>query len=78
MYAIKEALVAKEHDPGVDIAIFYMDMRTQGKEFDYARQRAEEKGIRFVRGRFGKIQARDKGLEIKYVTEDGSTPQGGL
>ena len=71
MYAIKEALVAKDHDPNLDIAIFYMDMRTQGKEFDYARMRAEEKGIRFIRGRFGKIQTRDKGLEIKYVSEDG-------
>jgi heterodisulfide reductase subunit A2 len=72
MYAVKEALVAKDHDPNVDIAMFYMDMRTQGKEFDYARQRAEEKGIRFVRGRFGNIQTRDKGLEIKYVTEEGT------
>jgi heterodisulfide reductase subunit A len=36
MYAIKEALVAKDHAPDIDIAIFYMDMRTQGKEFDYA------------------------------------------
>jgi heterodisulfide reductase subunit A2 len=71
MYAIKEALVAKDHDADLDIAIFYMDMRTQGKEFDYARLRAKEKGIRFVRSRFGKIQARDKGLEIKYVSEDG-------
>jgi len=71
MYAIKEALVAKDHDPNADIAIFYMDMRTQGKEFDYARLRAKEKGIRFVRGRFGKIQTRDKDLEIKYVNEEG-------
>ena len=71
MYAIKEALVAKEHDPDLDIAIFHMDMRTQGKEFDYARLRAKEKGIRFVRSRFGKIQTRNNGLEIKYVSEDG-------
>jgi heterodisulfide reductase subunit A2 len=71
MYAIKEALVAKEHDPNLDVAIFYMDMRTQGKEFDYARQRADEKGIRFVRSRFGKIQAASNGVEIKYVAEDG-------
>jgi hypothetical protein len=43
----------------------------EGKEFDYARLRAKEKGIRFVRSRFGRIQAREKGLEIKYVSEDG-------
>ncbi|MDD5204880.1 MAG: FAD-dependent oxidoreductase [Desulfobacterales bacterium] len=71
MYAIKEALVAKEHDPNLEVVLFYMDMRTQGKEFDYARLRAQEKGIRFVRSRFGKIQAADTGLEIKYVCEEG-------
>lgn len=71
MYAIKEALVAKDHAPNIDIAIFYMDMRTQGKEFDYARIRAQEKGIRFIRSRIGCVQARDKVLEVFYVNEQG-------
>ena len=71
MYAIKEAMVAKEHDPDVDITIFYMDMRTQGKEFDAARLRAKEKGIRFVLSRVGGIQAGGKGIEIAYVSEEG-------
>ena len=71
MYAIKEALVAREHDPDLDITIFYMDMRTQGKEFDYARIRAREKGIRFVRSRFGGIQTNEESLELKYVNEEG-------
>lgn len=72
MYAIKEALVAKDHDPNVDITIFYMDMRTQGKEFDDARIRAEEKGIFFLRSRIGGIQSKGEGLIIKYVSEDGT------
>jgi len=71
MYAIKEALVAKDHAPDADIAIFYMDMRTHGKEFDYARLRAKEKGVRFVRSRFGGIRETDGALEIKYVSEEG-------
>jgi heterodisulfide reductase subunit A len=71
MYAIKEALVAKDHDPSVEIAIFYMDMRTQGKEFDYGRIRAREKGVRFIRSRIGGIQARGKNLELYYVNEQG-------
>ena len=71
MYAVKEALVAKEHDPHLDITLFYMDMRTQGKDFDYARIRAEEKGIHFVRSRFGGIQAKEECLELKYVNEGG-------
>ena len=71
MYAVKEAVVAKDHDPDIDITIFYMDMRTQGKEFDYARLRAKEKGIRFVRSRVGSVQANGKSLQIAYVNGEG-------
>ena len=35
MYAVKEAIIAKEHAGGdLDCSIFYMDMRTPGKEFE--------------------------------------------
>ncbi len=71
MYAIKEAMVAKEHDPDLEISIFYMDIRTQGKEFDYARLRAKEKGIRFVRSRVASVQGKGSSLEISYVSEAG-------
>jgi heterodisulfide reductase subunit A len=71
MYAVKEALVAKEHDPELQIAIFYMDMRTQGKAFDDARIRAREKGIRFIRSRPGSIREKDSRIEITYVNEAG-------
>jgi len=71
MYAVKEALVAKDHEPDLDIAIFYMDMRTQGKGFDAARERAEEKGVRFVRSRVGEVHAGENGLEISYADEQG-------
>ena len=68
MYAIKEASVAKEHDSDLDITIFYMDMRTQGKEFDASRQRAREKyGIKFVRSRIAGIQEQGDQLRISYV-----------
>ncbi len=53
MYGIKEAVIAKEHTPiQIDASIFYMDMRSYGKEFDAYRNRAEEEyGIRFTRSR---------------------------
>ncbi len=68
MYAIKEAMVAKEHDPDVDITIYYMDIRTQGKEFDKARQRAESMGIHFVRAKVGDITPWDNRLQLTYST----------
>ncbi len=71
MYAIKEALVAKEHDPEVDITIFYMDMRTQGKEFDNARERAEGLGIKFVRAKVSDVTPWYNHLQLAYATFDG-------
>ena len=34
MFAIKEAVIAQEHNPGLGATIFFMDMRAFGKEFD--------------------------------------------
>ena len=52
MYAIKEALIAKEHAGGdLDTAIFFMDMRTHGKEFDKYYDRARDR----VRGPVHKV-----------------------
>ncbi|MCK4457885.1 MAG: CoB--CoM heterodisulfide reductase iron-sulfur subunit A family protein, partial [Thermoplasmata archaeon] len=50
MFAIKEALIAQEHTPGLESRIFFMDMRAFGKEFDEYYIRAEEEhGIVFTR-----------------------------
>ncbi|MFC1821487.1 FAD-dependent oxidoreductase [Thermodesulfobacteriota bacterium] len=74
MYAIKEAVIAKEHsEEDLDTAIFFMDMRTYGKDFEKYYMRAEqERGVRFVRSRISSIQplAGDN-LKINYVTESG-------
>ncbi|MEE8316412.1 MAG: FAD-dependent oxidoreductase [Syntrophobacteria bacterium] len=74
MYAIKEAIVAKEHlaEP-LDAAIFFMDMRTYGKDFERYYDRArEEHGVRFIRSRIHAIDpAADGNLMIKFVAEDG-------
>ncbi len=71
MYAIKEALVAKEHDPEVDITIYYMDIRTQGKDFDAAKKRAEAMGIQFVRAKIAAVTPWENRLQLTYSTLDG-------
>ncbi len=74
MYAIKEAVVAKEHSPEpLETTIFYMDMRTYGKDFEKYYNRAQQDyGVRFVRCRVHTIDpAEDDGLRIKYVNESG-------
>jgi heterodisulfide reductase subunit A len=71
MYAIKEAMVAKEHDPEADITVYYMDIRTQGKDFDAAQKRAEAKGIKFVRAKVADVMPWGNHLRLTYSTLDG-------
>lgn len=72
MSAIKEAMVVKEHAPDLDITVFYMDMRTYGKGFDAARERAEkEHGLRFVRTRIATVKESGENLKISYANEKG-------
>jgi heterodisulfide reductase subunit A len=51
MYAIKEAILIKEHEPDTEISILYMDMRTPFKGFEEFYRRAREYGITFIRGK---------------------------
>jgi heterodisulfide reductase subunit A-like polyferredoxin/siroheme synthase (precorrin-2 oxidase/ferrochelatase) len=74
-YAIKEAVIAKEHAPEIEPTIFYMDMRTYGKGFEAYYNRAKgEYGVRFVRCRVSSVQEdpKTKNLHIKYEAEDGT------
>lgn len=74
MYAIKEAVIAREHSRGdLDCAIFYMDMRTYGKDFEKYYNRAESSGIRFIRSRIHTVEnvPETNNLSLRYVTEKG-------
>ncbi len=74
MYAMKEAAIAKEHshDP-LDCTIFYMDIRSHGKDFERFYNKTEKDGVRFIRSRIHGIDPilNDDDLNLTYVTEDG-------
>jgi heterodisulfide reductase subunit A-like polyferredoxin len=75
MYAIKDAMVAKEHAKGnLDCTIFNMDIRTFGKDFEkyYLRARNQE-GVNFVKARVHTIDevGEAKDLRIRYADETG-------
>ncbi|MEW5723606.1 MAG: FAD-dependent oxidoreductase [Thermodesulfobacteriota bacterium] len=74
MYAIKEAVIAKEHAGGdLDPTIFFMDMRTYGKDFEKYYNRAQELGVRFVRSRVHTIsEGENHNLYVEYAAEDGA------
>ncbi len=75
-YAIKEAVIAKEHSPGgLEAAIFYMDMRTYGKDFErYYNRARDEMGVRFIRSRVHSVcqsQPDSENLRIDYLGDNG-------
>ena len=70
MYAIKEAVIAEEHNPGLEPTIFFMDIRAFGKEFDeYYERSREEHGVRFVRCRVSHLDE-EPGTHDLLVTYD--------
>ncbi|MGD8505117.1 MAG: CoB--CoM heterodisulfide reductase iron-sulfur subunit A family protein [Candidatus Bathyarchaeota archaeon] len=74
MYATKEAVIAREHMSQIEPAIFYIDLRAYGKDFDKYIERAKnEYGVRFVRCRVSRLEEipETKNLKIRYETEEG-------
>ena len=77
MFALKEAIVTKERfQDDIETTIFYMDMRTMGKDYELYYLRAKnEFGVRFVRSRPHDI-LRNPGtdtLTLTYSSEESSS-----
>ncbi len=75
MYATKEAVIAKEHAEGIHPTIFYMDMRSYGKDFDkYIDRARNELGIRFIRSRISSLaeHPETRNLTLTYEADDGT------
>ncbi len=73
MYAIKEAIIAREHNPDLQCTIFFMDVRAYGKEFDAYYNRAEEEyGVRFVRSRVSHVEEvpESQNILVSYVEDE--------
>ncbi|MFP3999346.1 MAG: FAD-dependent oxidoreductase, partial [Desulfobacterales bacterium] len=74
-YAVKEAMLAKEHSKSnLDTAIFYIDIRTNGKDFEkYYNRAKDELGVRFIKSKVtGLPPVDDTGKHlIRYIDESG-------
>ncbi len=77
MYAIKEAVIAKEHSENdLDCAVFYMDIRTHGKDFEKYYEDARGKhGVRFINSRVYAIDSDQDSsdLTIRYTKQNGES-----
>jgi heterodisulfide reductase subunit A len=74
MYAVKEAVITREHAKDVEPTVFYMDMRSYGKDFDKYVDRAEQQyGVRLVRARVPEIREDPEthNLTVRYTAEAG-------
>ena len=77
MYATKEALIVKEHEPETECTIFYIDMRAFGKGYELFFQRAKEQGIRYIRCRPSAVRELigSKNLALQFEGDDGKLVQ---
>lgn len=74
MYATKQAVIAKEHDANIEPTIFFMEMRTFGKDFDkYVDRAKSEYGVHYRRSMISMVREEPEtgDLMIRYAREDG-------
>ncbi len=72
MYALKEAVNAKDFNEEIETTIFYMDMRTHGKGFEEYLNEAISRDVQLVRSRVHTIDSVPGGddLLIAYADEN--------
>ena len=78
MYAVKEAILAVDHVPGLQATIFYNDLRAFGKGFEsYCDSAKTQYGVQFKRGLISTVKERphSKNLLISFVSENGEATQ---
>ena len=62
MYTAKHAMLIREKYPDTDVYVFYIDVRTPGKNFDeFYRRAVEQYGVHYIKGMVGKVAPRADG-----------------
>jgi len=69
MYSIKQATLLKEYYEGIDVWVFYTDIRATGRGYEELYWRAEEEGVRFIRGKVSEVWQRKNG-KVMIRAED--------
>jgi len=56
MYTAKHAMLTRDKYPDTDVYVFYIDVRTPGKNFDeFYRRAVEDYGVHYIKGMVGKV-----------------------
>lgn len=66
MYTAKHAMLCREKYPDTEVYVFYIDVRTPGKNFDeFYRRAVEEYGVHYIKGMVGKVIPQNGVLKVQ-------------
>jgi len=66
MYTAKHAMLTRDKYPDTDVTVFYIDVRTPGKNFDeFYRRAVEEFGVHYIKGMVGKVSPEGDKLVVQ-------------
>ncbi len=66
MYTAKHAMLIRDKYPDTDVYVFYIDVRTPGKNFDeFYRRAVEEYGVHYIKGMVGKVSPEGGKLKVQ-------------
>ena len=62
MYTAKHAMLIRDKYPNTNVTVFYIDVRTPGKNFDeFYRRAVEDYGVNYIKGQVGKVAPQNDG-----------------
>ena len=66
MYTAKHAMLIRDKYSDTDVYVFYIDVRTPGKNFDeFYRRAVEEYGVHYIKGMVGKVSPEGGKLKVQ-------------
>ena len=66
MYTAKHAMLIRDKYPDTEVFVFYIDVRTPGKNFDeFYRRAVEEYGVHYIKGMVGKVEPENGRLKVQ-------------
>ena len=66
MYTAKHAMLIREKYPNCNVTVFYIDVRTPGKNYDeFYRRAVEQYDVEYIKGMVGKVYDKDGRLVVQ-------------
>ncbi|MBI4713266.1 MAG: FAD-dependent oxidoreductase, partial [Planctomycetes bacterium] len=68
MYATKQAIITREHEADIEVSVFYNDLRSFGKGYEYYVTSAKQHGVKYIKSIISNIKENpvNRSLLINY------------